>query len=582
MPDTSPYTAKPRLAFAKLVATPTDSSWAQAYNAGNLFVCLSLTNMTPEPLSLHVVGKEVFNILESEFFTLTEKNIHTIKEAIKVSIKNTPPECSVNLCMAVFKDDMLYVFIAGAGKVILKRDRTIGILLEKDASANISSDKDILSASGYLKNKDTIVLETKQFTKDISEEALSSALELDLPSDIAEALSPQVHKKDDGDQAAIIISYQGFVQDIEPDQTLEEAQEEYRAETESRPTYTPEPPPKKKKLSLGVLRLNHTKKLMLSIAVIIATLLVASIFIAQDKQKNEKRQQLFVSIYEPAKKSYDEGKSIQSLNKDLSRNDFIKAEKILKEGLPKLEEASSEKKQLQELLTKVEAELQTSGVSNNTQVKEVTVEKASLLGIEASEKTGIAFGQNDTVVYSVTQASIESINKASGKKSVVIKNEKDWESPKAIAPYQTNLYLLDQKKGVLKYVASGSGFEKSSYFKQTPNLSKAVSMSIDGSVWILFQDGTIFKYTRGESDGFKASGLDKQLANPTKIFTDLDTDNVYILDSGNSRIVKLSKSGAFQAQYQNTVLGNARDFEVMEKDKKIHVLSEGKVYEIEL
>ena len=60
--------AKVSLSFAKLVATPTETAWSQAYNAGNLFMCLSLsTPDTDEEISLHAIGKDLFNVLQSEF-----------------------------------------------------------------------------------------------------------------------------------------------------------------------------------------------------------------------------------------------------------------------------------------------------------------------------------------------------------------------------------------------------------------------------------------------------------------------------------------------------------------------------------
>ena len=62
MPESHPA-AKSSLSFAKLVATPTDTAWSQAYNAGNLFACLSLTLAeSNEELSLHVLGKEIFSV----------------------------------------------------------------------------------------------------------------------------------------------------------------------------------------------------------------------------------------------------------------------------------------------------------------------------------------------------------------------------------------------------------------------------------------------------------------------------------------------------------------------------------------
>src|SRR5437764_709668 len=131
MPNQS-YSTKASLAYAKLLATPTEKSWSQVYNAGNLFACLSLEkDLADQDASLQLLGKELFNTLEAEFFTLEVKNLESIKKAVTDSIKNAPPEVLLNLCLAFFKEDILYLFLVGKGRVIMKRGDKTGVLLER-------------------------------------------------------------------------------------------------------------------------------------------------------------------------------------------------------------------------------------------------------------------------------------------------------------------------------------------------------------------------------------------------------------------------------------------------------------------
>ena len=118
----------------------------------------------------------------------------------------------------------------------MKRKEHIGTLLESTGEA-----KQVLSASGLLSNNDTIVLETGQFAHDITDETLTSALDLALPNDIAEALSPQIHKQDDGGQAAIIVVYHGITHEVDTEtETLAEAiAEEEKEEEELDKLYGP-------------------------------------------------------------------------------------------------------------------------------------------------------------------------------------------------------------------------------------------------------------------------------------------------------------------------------------------------------
>jgi len=95
-----------------------------------------------------------------------------------------------------------------------------------------------------------------------------------------------------------------------------------------------------------------------------------------------------------------------------------------------------------------------------------------------------------------------------------------------------------------------SDYAKSTYFKgDSPDLKSAVSMAIDSSIYILFSDGSIQKYTRGTKDSFSISGLNKAFNSPVSIYTSPDVQNVYVLDPTNSRIVKLDKTGAFVKEY---------------------------------
>jgi hypothetical protein len=107
-------------------------------------------------------------------------------------------------------------------------------------------------------------------------------------------------------------------------------------------------------------------------------------------------------------------------------------------------------------------------------------------------------------------------------------------------------------------------------------------MAIDGSVWVLFSDGTIVKYTRGEKDAFGVTGLDQEFEKPTKIFTSPEVDNLYILDQQKTRVVVMDKTGEYQAQYLWPGIAGVRDLTVSEELGKMFLLTGEKVFVIEL
>ena len=172
MPTDTLHAAKPSLAYAKLVATPTQHAWSQVYNAGNLFASISLAmDNTEGDSSLAVIGKDIINNLEAEFFTLEEKTLESIKTALKDSIKNVPENITLSICLSFFKDAILYLFIVGEGKILMKRQEKIGVLLHGQGGHT----RTVHTASGYLENQDIILLQTKQFGENIPAKTFSCA-----------------------------------------------------------------------------------------------------------------------------------------------------------------------------------------------------------------------------------------------------------------------------------------------------------------------------------------------------------------------------------------------------------------------
>ena len=55
-----------------------------------------------------------------------------------------------------------------------------------------------------------------------------------------------------------------------------------------------------------------------------------------------------------------------------------------------------------------------------------------------------------------------------------------------------------------------------------------------------------------------------------------------MLDNGNARIVKLYKQGGYISSYNATKVSSATDFVVSEKDQKIYLLIDKKVYQMPL
>ena len=641
--------ADTNIAFANIVPNTSPASWSQAYNAGKLFAVLSLQKEAREGMDngeLSSLGKEVISTFEQEFFTLENKDLDGVKSAIHRAIEKIAHLPSYSFVITYISGSVLYVFIAGAGSVILKRGTKIGTILEAEEIGS-----EIKSASGFLQNDDLIVLQTKNFSKIINIQTLAGALDQEDPDKIAEELAPKIHEKQDGSASGIILFYKDEkvvetlqalketpagesldtakatatevvaksdnFEEISLENLEDEVKEPAKPEEKEEPKTAPEPPLSElvrnleeeaenkpftqetkrsgRRFSLplraifsriNLSQLTHRRRLLLTVALVIILVLGASIFFGIRNRDEKATQEAFAQIYPKASELYNEGRSLKDLNESLANENFLESQKILSENRDKFKEGSSEDNQIEDLLAKVNRELG-GEVSESEQTKATSVSSdvSDLLSVELNN-TGVShFTQDPTYVYFIDGAGVQRINNETSDKDQIV--AKNWTDPAGVGVFSGNLYVLDKEVSeIFKFTppATGSAYTRSVYLAKdtTPDFSNATSMAIDGSVYVLTGNGKVLKFLRGVASPFSITGLSKPLSKPTKIYTIEDFTNIYILDRGNSRIVVLDKTGKFVEQYSAKIIKDARDFEVDEAGKKIFVLSGGKIYEINL
>ncbi len=188
-------------------------------------------------------------------------------------------------------------------------------------------------------------------------------------------------------------------------------------------------------------------------------------------------------------------------------------------------------------------------------------------------------------VYSANKGIIKT-DLSSSQTTVAIKPDPDWGQVDDIYGFASNLYVVDEGKNqIWKYVPVENGYsDRLAYFKDGTSaaLVGTKRLQIDSSVWLLRNGGEIDKYTAGAADFFSYSGLDKSVADPKSFFVSDQTDNLYLLDSGNSRLVILDKKGNYKAQYTSDSFANFTDLVVDEQGKKAYFLQGSKIFQIDL
>lgn len=116
----------------------------------------------------------------------------------------------------------------------------------------------------------------------------------------------------------------------------------------------------------------------------------------------------------------------------------------------------------------------------------------------------------------------------------------EWKNGVDIKTYSTRVYILDALNNqIWRYTRARDSYGSAQAYVSDPavDLTKAVSFAVDGSVWVLNNDGTITKLLSGAPVSFeiKKAPLTVPIA-PTKIYTELEMTQVFVMDPGSNRI----------------------------------------------
>jgi hypothetical protein len=154
--------------------------------------------------------------------------------------------------------------------------------------------------------------------------------------------------------------------------------------------------------------------------------------------------------------------------------------------------------------------------------------------------------------------------------------------------YASRLYILRTSQNgregqIVRYKVNGSDISEETNWitSRTVSFDDAVSLAIDGTVFVLMSDGSIARFEGGSEVGWNTGIVDPRITAATKIWTDGDSDYVYILEPSTQRVIVFNKeSGAFVVQYRSDEFTGVTDFLVDENGYTIYLLAGSKLYSI--
>ncbi len=154
--------------------------------------------------------------------------------------------------------------------------------------------------------------------------------------------------------------------------------------------------------------------------------------------------------------------------------------------------------------------------------------------------------------------------------------------------YANRLYLLRQDPNgtdgqIIRFNRNGSSFtDESSWIKsKTSSLNQAVSLAIDGTIFVLKKDGTVVKFSNGSEEEWATGMVDPRIADATKIWTNAKSPFIYVLEPSTQRVIVFDKqTGTFVVQYRSNAFVGLTDFSVDEAGYTIYLLAGSKLYSI--
>ena len=162
-----------------------------------------------------------------------------------------------------------------------------------------------------------------------------------------------------------------------------------------------------------------------------------------------------------------------------------------------------------------------------------------------------------------------------------------WKRGIDVKTYGRYVYFLDPTENqIWKYERRRTNYSGAVPYNQSADLSRSVSFTIDGAVYIINDDGSLQRLFRGELQKYDFRELPSVSfqGKNLKILTRTDLDFLYILDPDNERLLVFVKGDRFATYKKQILFGipGAKDFTIDELGQRINILIKDKIYEFSL
>lgn len=620
---------------AKLTGTPDSSGWSQIHefqpeepekvsSRGHLFAVVATKRVDGGGVDMISAGRELIARLHEEYYgDLTQKPFNSLKNAVQKVIDEFKVSWGdVEIAAASLVGGVVYSAAGGGSGVMICRGGALGTILESSA--------EVVSASGYPNGGDVMLLASKKFFEKVSQGVIKAALTSSTPEEAVEVFGPGVHGVEGvGGLAAIVIQFSDTASSADADIEAEESAIGTPASLGG--SIFQNLGTKVSMFLFSIMKnlprrqiyvksevvdevYSQNKKVTFTVAIVLLILLGVSILFGVRQKKIRDQEAKYESVLISAQKDIDDAISLASVSPDKSRELFVASE----QKLAQIESLGGKGPKFNDLKRKIEESrgavlgeylsspelfldlgLLSSGFKGNTlsfsggQIFILDKSGKRVVSVAISTKKSKVVAGPTLIDEAFDLASYESrafilasggIYEIGATKNKVV--DKSWDGDALIKAFAGNLYVLDKSGNTIyRFAGSGSTFgSKQNWLigSAKVNFSDAAQWVIDGSVYVLFPNSEILKFSLGSPQSFKLSGVAPEIGNIDAIFAAEGNQYVYLLDRAGKRVVVTDKKGAYKAQYIGSAISQATNLVVSEADKKIILLAGDKLLSMEI
>ncbi|MBU1445819.1 hypothetical protein KKD70_00985 [Patescibacteria group bacterium] len=612
-------------------------------SAGQLFVTVEIQN---NPADAEMIAETIFDSARKIFFSDLERDPYlrfedSLKE-VNTAIQSFKAETvsnfigNLHVVLAVTVGDELHISQTGDAEAYLIRKRYCSVISEGLSDRTKENEETFSNiASGTLEPGDFVVVGTTRLLRYISKSDFIGILKsqdlITSLEDLKDALAPEILSK----IGIIGMVFHEGLSELSPNEQIgvreyleDEKPELVRKERINPGKFSLMLRDFSKKMTASINNLlksvtsgRMTKDKILALLMVMIVLLTGVIWYVKNtgatKREIERLDAVIIEIREEINTaslrgssnkesaasilSDAEAKAVEVLNSGYHRN---KATELL--GLIREEKATidnvvyvSSPRVIADLSTKREnvSALGLIPYKDRTYVYEYNALYEVLLDTISDPVTiddnetviaGTYNDDNDALIFITKNGQV--INYANDQFQFMDTNDGAFHKGVSVAAYNGNMYLLDsEEKQIWKYAGQRDKYGNAESYITSGAIENPVDLAIDGSIYVLEGDGGVEKFSRGEQVDFSISKLPLDpIESPTRIYTELDLDKIFLLEPIKNRVIVLDKdlqtgNAVYSAQYIfDDSISGPRDMFYEKDSNKLYVLDAQKVYEISL